>query len=695
MLSAITRQLLIKPKTALLLCLLLVMTMGIAGTQLALDPSFSSLISTEGEYNTNARALENAFGVNSGFEITYLLDEQSRLTNRPEMITEELIGASTQELKLLLEQSQYVRGVGPVEYSDNGQVARFGVQVFEPNTQNSVLEVKEEIEYYVSQAQTPAGVIISVTGFPVILDRVSTLLILDNLSTVIITALLVFFVLLWYFKSLRLALIGVISPLASLAALAGIMVFLNIDITLTLAAVGVIVIGLGADYSIHLITTYTRHLRSGRKPKKAILDSLDELELALTASFLTTVAGFLALMLGVSPSSQAQGQVLAIAITMIFIVTMLMLPLMLYVFVQNPPKGGRQSIGFIDGVFKKLASVQTHHPGKVLGVIGLITIIMLFGAMQVGFSTSNSNWIPDDDPVALSFRETAYAFGETESLTIVLESTRRDLREPQTVYDAQLLETKLLGIPGVVRVNSAFTDMPINDARIQELAIERQAAFNTDFTLTTITVVSEGTLVDEAGNSAFLREVQDIVLDTPIHNTQTSLFGDIVRFSELGDSLQQDAAITTVVGLVLVFLVASLLYASFAVGIVALAPIIIAVIWAVGLKGFFGIPFTSLSTGIISLVLGIGVDFSIHLVNSINNAKKKTKNIEKAIEQALNTTGGAILLSSITTFFGFLALTFATLLGTQRLGWSLAFSILAVFLVTILFVPAVIRLKER
>ena len=38
-------------------------------------------------------------------------------------------------------------------------------------------------------------------------------------------------------------------------------------------------------------------------------------------------------------------------------------------------------------------------------------------------------------------------------------------------------------------------------------------------------------------------------------------------------------------------------------------PIIVAVTWALGLMGYFGIPFTSLSTGIISLVLGIGVDF--------------------------------------------------------------------------------------
>ena len=41
---------------------------------------------------------------------------------------------------------------------------------------------------------------------------------------------------------------------------------------------------------------------------------------------------------------------------------------------------------------------------------------------------------------------------------------------------------------------------------------------------------------------------------------------------------------------------------------------------------------------------------------------------------------------------GFLALTFAVLLGTQRLGWSLAFSIISVLIVSLSIVPAIMSL---
>ena len=110
--------------------------------------------------------------------------------------------------------------------------------------------------------------------------------------------------------------------------------------------------------------------------------------------------------------------------------------------------------------------------------------------------------------------------------------------------------------------------------------------------------------------------------------------------------------------------------------------------------GFFSVPFTSLSTGIISLVLGIGFDFSIHLVDSIKTYSKRME-FSKEVFETMNTSGKAIFLASLTTSVGFLALTFASLLGTQRLGWSLAFSMISVFIVTILFVPSMLSLLNK
>jgi predicted RND superfamily exporter protein len=295
--------------------------------------------------------------------------------------------------------------------------------------------------------------------------------------------------------------------------------------------------------------------------------------------------------------------------------------------------------------------------------------------------------------VSKSFREINYAFGESDSIQIILKARTDDLRDVQTARDVNRITAQLRGIPNVDSVSSPYDGISYDSAELHETFIENKDAFNHDYQLTRIIVVSRNMNQNEAGDSEVLKSVRDVLEREPIHNADVSLYGDVVRFDELGDSLQRDAGVTTAIGLALVFFTASAIYASVVIGALALFPVIVAVIWALGLMGFFGVPFTSLSTGIISLVLGVGVDFSIHLVDGIR--KREEKGIENAIHETLGTTGSAIVLSTLTTFLGFVALTFATLLGTQRLGWSLALSIISVFAVSMTLVPAIMSIQYR
>lgn len=695
MFHALVEILIKRPRITLSVYLFLLVLTSFIAADLALDPSFSALISDDGEFNENERKLEAAFGQNNGLVVLFQRDDQSIISERPEDLRETTLGRDAEVMRSLLEESQYVTSVGPLVFSDDGRYARIGVGLFEPNRPGGLVDVQRELQSYVDESPVPPGVEVSITGLPRVLDRVSTLLITDNLRTVLITLALVFLVLVFFFRSARLALVGIASPAVSVVVLTACMVVLDIQVTLVLAAVGVIVLGLGADYSIHFMTAYVRHLQERHGPEQSILEAFDELDIALFGAFITTLAGFAALILGSSPASQSQGIVLSLAITIIFLTTVLLLPVLLVLFVREARASAGGAPAFVERFYDRLARLQARHPWRViLGVLG-ITVVMLFGAAQVGFSTSNSNWIPDDDPISEQFRELTFVFGNTDQLTIIVESTRGDLRNVQTSEDAQRLVARLEALPSIDSVQSPFADLPADPARVhEELSGPRASSFNKDFTLTTIVLSSSGFQINDAGESTILGQVRQTLDREPLYDAKVSLYGDVVRFDELGTSLQADTARTSLIGLGLVFLVASLLYFSLVVGVVALIPIILAVIWAVGLMGYFGVPFNSLSTGIVSLVLGIGVDFSIHLVNGVRYGMRRVGELEKAIRHALHTTGGAIFLSSVTTFFGFIALTFAQLLGTRRLGFSLAFSILSVFVVTILFVPAVLSARR-
>jgi predicted RND superfamily exporter protein len=346
----------------------------------------------------------------------------------------------------------------------------------------------------------------------------------------------------------------------------------------------------------------------------------------------------------------------------------------------------------------KLAKIQTRRPKTVLLFILVVTILMFIGASKVSFSTSNNNWVPDDDPVAVSFRTQSLAFGnDFSSLTVVLQSERGDLRNVQAVRDIQEISSLLQGLEEVTEVSSPFNGLPLDQAQIIEHTRSEplKSSFNRDYTLTTMTIRVTDFGDSDSGSSSLRDEIFQLFEDNPIYFTDVSYFGDTIRFNELSAALQSDTAKTTVIALAFVFVLAAVAYASFATGFIALLPVVIGILWTVGFMGYLKVPFTSLSSGLIALVLGVGVDFSIHLVNSTKNSLNKGKSLSKALEETISQTGTPILLSSTTTFIGFLSLLLATLLGVQRLGMSLALSILSVFLVTIIMVPAILALTNR
>lgn len=662
---------------------------------LPIDPSFSVLVRPDSEFNTNERILSNTFETNNAFTILLELDPDTKIINRPTNMQHESVQNYFEDIQKIMQESQYVKTISPLQVSDDEQYARIILGVSVPRGVNTEQEVIDELNKYLDEIGTRPGIKTTITGFPILLNRVNTLLIKDNLNAILFTLSAIFAVLYWYFKDPRYALLAISIPLSALIILAGTMTILNIPLTITLAAIGILVLGLGIDYTIHVLIAYNKEIKNEDKPR-AIHAAIDHLTKAIFVSYATTVAGFSALMFGISPSSQSQGLVLSIGITIIFLVTILIIPATLSLFARSKQVVSDDFFRKIKKQLIKLSKYQAKRPKTVIILVIILTIIFAAGATRIEISTDNNNWVPDNDPISRTFRTSAIAFGtDFDSISLILTSTRGDFLDINKVREIQLLEEHLLNHRDITNIQSPFTNIELEQATIRETLNARENQFNKDYTLTRITVQANNLGSDESGESATFDDIIEIVNEQKPANVDISYFGDTVRFRELGASLGRDTGITTMISFLLVFLIASIAYTRPKIGVVALLPVIIGIIWSVGILGFINVPFTALSTGLIALVLGIGVDFSIHLVNSIYKYLKRGKTLDYALENTLDYTGTPILLSSITTFIGFISLIFATLLGIQRLGISLAISILAVFIVTIALVPAIISATHK
>jgi predicted RND superfamily exporter protein len=685
-------------KILLFFMLLLIGFSAYTATGIKINPDLGALVDKDSEYNTNDRIMSNAFGVNDALLVLVSVDKESKISNGVRDMNSDSVISYVEVLKETLAQSPYYVSITPNQISDSSEMLYFAISLNSPTEIGSFQTVLSELEYLVSEAGAPPGVDVKITGMPVMMDRIAGYLIGDSLNTVLITIIFIVVILYLYSRDLVFTLITVATPVSSLILLGAFMTILGINITITLAAVGVLVLGLGADYGIHIATHYSAARKEHDNHEAALINTIKDLALPITASFVTTLAGFVALTLGVSPSSQSQGIVLSLAIAIIYATSFALFPVLITVFANHVTFKPNVVFDKIMLGLGKFAVWQTLYAKKILWGLGFLTIIMMYNASNVEFSNSNSNWIPTDDEVSNSFSEINFAYGQSETITYILTSTSGDLRDANVKRDVDKLVAAVRGVPYVDLVINPFEGLDYDSNEIYDSVTGTHVGmtyFNRDYTMMRIVVNSQNPIQDADGKSLWLAELKRIGNLYPVYNTEISYFGDAVRFDELTDSLQKDASVTTLTGFALVFLVASFIYASLSVGFLALFPILIAVIWTVGLMSIFSVPFTTLSTGIVSLVLGVGVDFSIHLVDGIKKYLAKGHRISESIQYTFSTSGKAIILASITTMVGFSALLLAKLLGTQRMGMSLSLSILAVFIVTFTMVPAIMTLLNK
>ena len=666
--------------------------------QIQNDPDISALVPDDGEYSQNQKSLRSLSEVSDSVFILIKKDENNKYVKTPELMNDTRVVNYANDLISILEQNEFVININKPSLNEDLTHMKITMTLKTPDYVGARTQILNELQKVIDTQKSPFGTEIVLSGTPAILDRIGTLLIVDNLNTITLTLLLIVLVIYFFSRNIYFTLCVVGAPTITLVFLSALMVVFDIDITISLAALGVLVLGLGVDYTIHILIHYKNEIKKNPKDlKKSLIKTIEKLKIPIFASFLTTLCGFSALIFGIGPSSKDQGIVLSLAIFLVFVITFLVVPVFIFAFSQKIKiRENKYFERFID-LISNLAVYQSRYPKVVLSVILLITFVMIFGATKVYMSTSNSNWLPNDDKVNEAFKENDYVFQDNsfESFDIVLETTKGDFRDIQKIKDINRITEKVLAHPRIDSISSPFENLEYDKNEIWEtLTNDRYTSFNSDFTYTRISLYSLNLGEDDTGKSITLLEIKEMLSSEDIYNTKISYFGDVVRFNELGDTMQKDTGITTIISFIGVFLIVSIIYASLKIGVLSIVPILISLIWTLGFMGFFNVPFTQLSTGLLSLILGIGIDFAIHLVDNIKR-NLIHKGLEESIKDTIKSSGSAIFLSSFTTFFGFLALLGANLLGVQRLGLGLSIAIFSVFVVSICLVPALYSLFYR
>ncbi|MGA1819722.1 MAG: efflux RND transporter permease subunit [Thermoplasmatota archaeon] len=173
------------------------------------------------------------------------------------------------------------------------------------------------------------------------------------------------------------------------------------------------------------------------------------------------------------------------------------------------------------------------------------------------------------------------------------------------------------------------------------------------------------------------------------------VIGDEIVNKEINEASGSSMMVLGTMALVAIILVLVFVFRSFFEIVLNVAALFMAIIWVFGVGGILGFENNPSLTTVPVLVIGLGVDYGIHMTLRYREELRKGKKVTEAITAAEASVGFAILLATVTTLVGFLSNVTAGSAGIRVFGILNATGIFSAFVMMVTFVPAVRVLRDR
>jgi predicted RND superfamily exporter protein len=440
----------------------------------------------------------------------------------------------------------------------------------------------------------------------------------------------------------RLSLLAIVPAILGSVWTFGLIFGLGNEVDIVTVIVPIFVIVMGSADGLHFVSHFQDEAEGGGTSIDRVTSALRHVGVPMILTTISTAAGFLSLLVtDVEPIRQL-GLFSAIGITFAGIISFFSLPALLSRLDVRPSHhkallGPRVTAGI-----KRL--VRNRVPALVI-----ILLVVAFAAVaipQLEVSSDQLFFFKDDDPVRQAFEQTEELFGGATPLVGEFVFDPDDVEG--SIEAIRETSGELRDLPGI-RVVFSPADL------VDSLGMEAVAGLDSDDL-----VLPLGDMVSSDGMRFMLLPAEfttaDVAtwLDFVDSNDQVrTLTGMTVVWDEIARLVLRAQATSLLVAYALLTLLLLVSYRRVRETLVALVPITLTVAVLLGFIAVSGIQLNLLTAVISSIVLGVGIDYAIHYIAAIDNARGDGPGyVFRAIDRAgrpiaANALGIAIALTAL------------------------------------------------
>jgi predicted RND superfamily exporter protein len=158
---------------------------------------------------------------------------------------------------------------------------------------------------------------------------------------------------------------------------------------------------------------------------------------------------------------------------------------------------------------------------------------------------------------------------------------------------------------------------------------------------------------------------------------------------------EQSLGYTTLIALISIFIILAIVFRMWSAPILTLISLIIGITWAMGITAVTVGSLNAMTSMMLVILLGLGIDFSIHLIASFTEYRAAGKSIEESLKQTFDKTGKGIITGGTTTALAFLTLLISNSRGMKEMGYVTGMGLLIILLATFICLPIFLIIREK
>jgi len=453
-------------------------------------------------------------------------------------------------------------------------------------------------------------------------------------------------------------------------------IFLGEISYITKAIAAVLQLAVTTDYSIFLYHRYAEKKQSNEDNKEAMSKAITSTVASIFASSLTTFAGFLVLLLMRLGLGKDIGLVMSKGVLLGLVSTVVVLPPMILI---TEKWVNRFNHKVLLPSFEKTSNFTLKYKKTLFIVFLALFIPAVYGSTHTDLYYNLDRSLPQDldSIVALNKMKKDYNMASTHFIVV-----KDDLSKQSINGMIDELED-LDGVNNVLSVNS-LTGLTLPSSvlpdKLQDNFVKngyQMVMLNSEY---------------QTASPEVNKQITEINKIVKKHDPDGYLTGEAVLTDDLTEISDRDFKMVNIASIIVVFLIIAIVFKSFAIPVVLIAAIELAIFINMGIPYYMGqtIPFiTSIIIGVVQL--GSTIDYSILMTDRFLYKYKVTKDKDEALMVATKETAKSIVTSALSFFAATIGVgIYSKMEIVSTICIFLARGAIISMLVIIIFLPAII-----